>query len=345
MEKRPLVGPAAGAGAFADAADHDLSSDFSVSAERFSTSGLKGADRVEKWESHNAKAIFGLKATSIDEQTLDATQINLNLPRLSIHHVSANAHVIERSTDIIRKKPTNSLLMFFALYGDAFFYYPDGVRTLGPGTAVLCDGDKPFVRGFARGLKEMVLVIPKSLFAEITDDATPYKGDPHVTTFGPSPQSAGYTSDIAALMSEALRESNSSRLLEIENEIVDCLRGLYGGFTGSGAIAQFRALSNLIDRHLRNPKLSASLLAADLTISERQLSRILASEGHTLPAVLLERRLELAMRILSSTHSVRLTVAEVGGYCGFSSTEHFSRSFRARFGMPPSQVLRSVGEK
>lgn len=327
-----------GASALVDIAGHDLSSDFSVTAERFSTSGLKSSDRVEKWESHNAKAIFGLKATSIDEESLDATEINLNLPRLSVHHVSANAHVIERNAQIIRKKPIDSLLMFFALYGDAFFYHPNGVRTLGPGTAVLCDGDKPFVRGFARGLKEMVLVIPKPLFAEVTDDAMPYRDEPFVSTFGASRQATGFTTDIASLMSEALRESDSSRLLNIENEVLESIRGLFGGAGATGLDKQFRALSNLIDRNLRNPKLSAGLLASEMRMSERQLSRILSAHGQSLPGVLLERRLDLAMRVLTSPRSQNMSISEIGGYCGFSSSEHFSRSFRAKFGTPPSQV-------
>ena len=326
------------ASALVDVVDHDLSPEFSVSAERFTTQGLSSADRVEKWESHNAKAIFGLKATSIGEDSLDATEINLNLPRLSFHHVSANSHVIERSTQTIRKKPTDSLLMFFALYGDAFFYHPDGVRALGPGTAVLCDGDRPFLRGFARGLKEMVLVVPKPLFAEITDDATPYRTEPHVSTFGPSRPAAGFTTDIATLMSEALRETDSPRFLEIENQVIDSLRGLFGGVSSASKESQFRQLSNLIERHMRNPKLSAGLLAAEMRVSERQLSRILATENYSLPGLLMERRLELAMRVLSSPRARDMSVGEIGSYCGFSSSAHFSRAFRAKYGFPPSAV-------
>lgn len=338
MVARSSADTTPGANALGQVAEHDLSPEFLVSSERFSTQGLSSTDRVEKWESHNAKAIFGLKATTIDDESFDATEINLNLPKLTFHHVSANAHVIERTTQIIRKKPIDSVLMFFALYGDAFFYHPQGVRALGPGTAVLCDGDKPFMRGFARGLKEMVLVVPKPFFAELTDDATPYRNEPHVSTFGAAGKGAGFTTDIATLMSEALRERSSPRLLEIDTEVADSLRGLFGGVGSTRRETQFRVVSSLIERHMRNPKLSANLVATEMRISERQLSRILASEGQSLPALLTQRRLELAMRVLSSPRATTMSIGEVSAYCGFSSHAHFSRAFRARYGFPPSAV-------
>lgn len=319
-------------------AEEDISGQFVVASETFSTRGLRGADRVEKWENHNAKALLGLAAKSIDEAPLDATEINLHLPRLHFAHVSANAHVIERSAAHIRKTPADSIVMYLALFGDAFFYHRGGVRNLGPGSAIVWDTDRPFMRGFAKGLKELVLIVPKPLFAEITDDATPHRGDPFVSSFGNARLANEFTTQIATIMSDAIREPEARGLLETEGEVVDLLRGLFGGASATGATTQFRLLSRLAQRHLRDPNLSAAMLSGLAGMSSRQLSRAVAQEGYSVPSLLLEHRLELAMRILASERSSTMSIGDVAAYCGFSSLSHFSRSFRARYGFAPSSV-------
>jgi AraC-like DNA-binding protein len=329
---------AAFAAAVNEPPEEDISGQFRVTSETFSTRGLRRADRVEKWERHNAKALLGLAAKSIDEDPLDATEINLHLPRLHFAHVSANAHVIERTAQHIRKTPADSIVMYFALYGDAFFYHRGGVRDLGPGSAIIWDTDRPFMRGFAKGLKELVLIVPKPLFAEITDDATPHRGDPFVSSFGSSRQANEFTTEIATTMSDAIREPERQDLWQTERDVVDLLRGLFGGASATGATTQFRLMNRLAQRHLRNPKLSAGMLANLAGVSPRQLSRIVAREGYTIPALLLEHRLELAMRMLVSQRAQGMSVSDVASYCGFSSLPHFSRSFRAHYGFSPSSV-------
>ncbi|MFJ7045397.1 hypothetical protein ACIQVC_18580 [Streptomyces sp. NPDC101112] len=52
--------------------------------------------------------------------------------------------------------------------GEAFFHHDDGVLTVQPGQILMCDADRPFIRGFSLGLEELVLKLPHQLFAEVT---------------------------------------------------------------------------------------------------------------------------------------------------------------------------------
>jgi AraC-like DNA-binding protein len=63
------------------------------------------------------------------------------------------------------------------------------------------------------------------------------------------------------------------------------------------------------------------------------LSRVFAADGISVPRHILERRLQLARALLSSTaHAERAsTVAEIAGRCGFTSATYFSHAFRRRF--------------
>ncbi len=77
-------------------------------------------------------------------------------------------------------------------------------------------------------------------------------------------------------------------------------------------------------------------LARMAGVSPRQLERLFTTHlGETLHACYLRIRLEQAEQLLRSTG---LSVIEVGVPCGFKSAAHFSRSYKARFGRPPSVV-------
>lgn len=87
-----------------------------------------------------------------------------------------------------------------------------------------------------------------------------------------------------------------------------------------------------MERALEEP-LRAADLAAVADVSERQLERLFRRRlGCTPTRYYLDLRLRRARVLLGQT---RLPVREVALACGFASPAHFSRSYRAHFGMPP----------
>jgi AraC-like DNA-binding protein len=91
------------------------------------------------------------------------------------------------------------------------------------------------------------------------------------------------------------------------------------------------------DAHLGDSDLSAEELAAMHGISTRYVYVVLSRRGVTLGDWLRERRLERAASMLREARSPRLTVAAIAASVGFGDQAHFTRSFKARFGMTPTQ--------
>src|SRR3954454_5651106 len=135
---------------------------------RFSTAGLPDAERIARWEDHNAQALVGLRCRTLGEGILEATEVNLQLPQLHLARVRGTSHVVERPPEVIRRHPADAIAVYLTLVGEAFFYNDDGVRILRPGQLVVCDADRPFIRGFSRGLEELAIKVPRSLFRELT---------------------------------------------------------------------------------------------------------------------------------------------------------------------------------
>ncbi len=78
---------------------------------------------------------------------------------------------------------------------------------------------------------------------------------------------------------------------------------------------------------------SRAALAALASVSVRQLERLFTEQlGTSIGRHYLALRLDHARRLLRQTS---LSVIETALACGFSNAAHFSRAYRARFGIPP----------
>lgn len=92
-----------------------------------------------------------------------------------------------------------------------------------------------------------------------------------------------------------------------------------------------------MERTVESP-LSRQDLARIAGVSPRQLDRLFVAElGDTVAAVNVTIRLEQARRWIRSTG---MAMTEIAIASGFASASHFSRSYRDRFGVPPSRDRR-----
>ncbi|MBB2947081.1 AraC-like DNA-binding protein [Actinoplanes lutulentus] len=287
----------------------------------FSTAGLPAEQRIALWEDHNRSALIGLRCRMLSESLFDGTEINLQLDRMHVARVRGNAHVVERPAEVIRRNPADAIAVYLAVAGEAFFYHDDGVVTLRPGQVLICDADRPFLRGFSRGLEEIAIKVPRATFREVSglDElrAPLVREDLSART-------------LAKLAGRALRDpaADEATLLSLLAAMVNP-----GHEVGAAHLANAHAF---IDDHLTEIGLNAPRVAGAIGVSERHLSRLFAASGVSLPRFVLSRRLERAHALL--TASPGATIAGVAAACGFGSATHFSHAFRARFGLRASEV-------
>jgi AraC family transcriptional activator of tynA and feaB len=94
-----------------------------------------------------------------------------------------------------------------------------------------------------------------------------------------------------------------------------------------------------IDTHLTDRDLTVEGIAAAHSISVRHLYNLWSRAGHDLtPAQwIVDRRLQRARELLTTTDPARTTIAAVARRCGFADSSHFARRFRAASGMSPGE--------
>lgn len=104
------------------------------------------------------------------------------------------------------------------------------------------------------------------------------------------------------------------------------------------AVLRQRAL-DFIDSNIDNPRLSPDFILRRFNVSRAHLYRVFAEDGGV-SSVILDRRLDAAFVELTRTDAIARSVAEIAFAFGFTNGAHFSRRFRARFGLTPSEVRR-----
>jgi len=324
-----------------------------VSARKvFSTAGLPAARRIERWESHNAAALIGLDVRAAGP--LEATEVNVQLPEVRLARVRGSAHAVERTARVIDRCPADSVAIYLSLRGDASFTGADGPRDLRPGDALVCATDRPFFRGFARGLEELVVTVPCGALRARAD--IPPLGRSMITSFRAaddrgeraSARLSG-TRRYARALARLTGRATGPRPTPPPDEgmMLDLAAVLVAGRDAAPATAHRAAARCYIDEHLTNPRLSAQEVAAAIGISERQLSRVFAADRTSVPRHVLTRRLQLAYSLLAGQDQPRpsppgATVAEVAARCGFTSAAYFSHAFFLHFGLRAGDVRRGA---
>lgn len=163
-----------------------------------------------------------------------------------------------------------------------------------------------------------------------------------------------YTGRLLGALLLALAECDESieaRDRDVTTEVVVSLVGqaLEGRAPEAGRCheisSRLRAMSAWLVEHIGEPDLSLDRLAAEFALSRRSLFRLFARAGYTPQSWIRDQRLDHARRLLLGTNASEPgAVTRVCYGSGFNDLSTFCRSFRKRFGVPPSAVCGSRGE-
>lgn len=99
-------------------------------------------------------------------------------------------------------------------------------------------------------------------------------------------------------------------------------------------------VKDYIRRHLADNTLTRESIAQAHAMSSRTLDRLFARDEWSVAGWIRECRLKAARAALEDRAYTNRSIGFIAASCGFSDPAHFSRAFRARYAMLPSQVRR-----
>lgn len=144
---------------------------------------------------------------------------------------------------------------------------------------------------------------------------------------------------LGAIESEALAQKVADTLVHTRHLNHPGLARVPAGSRYRVDDARLVTAIRLMEEHVEDV-LTIGDIAAGAGASERQLGRLFRRHLQVAPSAFYRQlRLERAGRLL--TYS-RMSVRDVAVACGFSSLALFSRTFRSRYGRPPSSLRRAA---
>lgn len=217
-----------------------------------------------------------------------------------------------------------------------------GVRELLlPGDCGAVDYDSPFIsvtREASISVSLRMSVEELGLPADILRSAAlSLRGSPLYPMIG---------SFIAELLDRADSIESDPGAAELGRAAVDLVRALVlsaagaeSADAGAGLPAPLllRQIETYLRANLRRGDLSAEEVAAAHHISVRRLYRLWSDHGLSLRQWIIGERLELARRMLADPRHAERTIGWIARACGFRDASHFTRRFRAAYGVGPSE--------
>jgi AraC-like DNA-binding protein len=99
--------------------------------------------------------------------------------------------------------------------------------------------------------------------------------------------------------------------------------------------AMLARVREFVERRIADPELSPTMIAEGNHVSIRTLHRLFRADGTTVGRWIRARRLELCRRDLVDSLRRTSSIRAIAARWGFPDAAHFSRAFRAEYGMSP----------
>lgn len=204
---------------------------------------------------------------------------------------------------------------------------------------VIYDPRRPYILTNSTSVRQLLLQLPRHALppAAVERLATPFV--PHATQ-------DGMCRILLSLMDSSMHEIDhldTARRFSVGRTMIELVRSMVGGDAQPArSICNpldllLERIKDFVDRNLARPDLTVSVIARRMGCSVRYVYRAFEVECLTPSDYIWDLRLQRAQAQLLEAGGYAGEISEIAFALGFSSSAHFSRAFRNRYGASPSQ--------
>ncbi|MFI2351787.1 helix-turn-helix domain-containing protein [Streptomyces sp. NPDC019443] len=305
-----------------------------------STDSVPAADRFAYRHDVISKTCFPLRMNATWE-SFCGTIVTDRIGFLLVSSVAAEAEHVDPARCLSAQSEREDFITVgLQREGSAVVTQDNRSAALGPGDFVLYDAIRPYQLAFPERFRMTFFQIPRRAFGvrngEINSiTGTAIRGDDGV---------ASVVSRVLEELSRNARDYDPEIAEMLARNTVDLLATVIAEQLGRDAMrtdaakhALMLRVRGFIRRNLAHADLCPKMIAAAHHISVRYLYRLFEKESKTIGRLILEWRLEECRRDLARPAHGRPSVTVIAHRWGFQNPAHFSRSFRAAYGMSPRE--------
>ncbi|WUD77021.1 helix-turn-helix domain-containing protein [Streptomyces sp. NBC_00510] len=308
--------------------------------EAFCTDIQPPAERAEYWRDAVRRAFTRLEIRTEGTAELHGAIRQASVAGVQAGFLEASPQRMARTAPLIAADGDGSLIVSLQHAGGSVAAQ-DGRETLvAAGEFVILDSRRPYVLDFAGPVQQHVATVPRQLL-DLPDSLLRLAtGRTYSPGHGIGGILASYVDGLVTTTEHCICAQDAKRFLR--QGIVDVLTALVAleGSSGEQAAVERALLQRVrayVRAHLDDPALSPASVAIAHHISVRYLYQLFQDEPMTVGRWIQRLRLEACRRDLVRPELAGQTVAAIAHRWGFASHAHFSRTFRAVYGLSPAE--------
>ena len=307
-------------------------------ARVLSTDGMPQQDTASAWCDWMALLFNGLQTDLYGDTRFEGHLCVASAGEVVLTRLDADRHRVVRGSHRLRDSEEAYLKIVAPWSGTAQVHQNGQQASASNGSWVIYDTSQPYEVANPQHTEHLILTLPRRSIEQ--------RG---LRLEGLMGRNIGGSSGIARIALETMRSTYqelgtmSPPLAQRAGELlVDMVHLSLQELVGKGtARTQRQALHDRIcayvATHLRDPGLSVEAIATALNCSKRHIHNGFTGQDMSLGAFIQHSRLQLVMRELRQPELAQHTITDIAMACGFSSSAHFSRAFKAYTGMSPSE--------
>ncbi|MGA5822683.1 helix-turn-helix domain-containing protein [Kitasatospora sp. NPDC094028] len=302
-----------------------------------STARLSASDRAESWHEAVSRAYVPMAVDFLEKVPSPGAIVCQQLGPVRISRVQAGPQVATRSRRMIAEGGPPSLILTLQERGTSLKEQDGRESAIRPGEFSITDTSRVFRTRVDEGFVFTSFLFPRAELDVPERDLRALTATSFSGAEGSAALVATYLSQMAREaegLDEAVGRRAAATALDLLALLVDDRSGRSRPQASRSAASLERVKEHIL-RNLRDPDLSPSTIAEANFMSVRFLHKLFQLDGTTVGGWIRTQRLERCSRDLLRPMAAELGVAGIARRWGFANSSHFSRAFRAAYGMTP----------
>lgn len=303
----------------------------------FSTAAQPPVDRKAFWQEVVCKSFIPADIRFLDPGPFTGSVASDHVGAVHIGAASASPQHVARTERLISRYPEEHVVVALLTAGTGVISQRGKAAFLRPGDFVFFDTVRPYSADYSGQFGVACFMIPRPSFPLPTRVLEQVAG-----VRVPCDQGIGLLVSpfLTTLAAEAEAYANTP---EVGSSAIELLAAAAKHVAGDESVAEQReaallpGIRSFVEQRLSDPELRPEIIARAFGISVRYLHSLFADQDTTLGGWIRHRRLEACRRELGRSGSAKQTIAAVAHRWGFTDAAHFSRLFRASYGMSPRE--------
>lgn len=298
----------------------------------WSTGDAEARLRFSYWRDAVCQAILHVDAERRGSESFDARISGFVSGSAKVARFDSKPHRILRNRSHVARSGEEGYLVSWQEEGQSQIVQGDASLLLEAGEIAIVDVEKSFQVDFPAPVRRTLALVPRR---RLEEKAPWFKRSPPVKVMGDGVFAGLARAHLAQLCADPALGPDATDLM-VENVCnLLALATAPHSFERQTCELPTEALLAFLKRNLHQTDLAPPWAAAQLRISVRTLHLRFQLMGTTFGAFILAERLEACRRALDNAMLDRHSISEIAFDWGFRGISHFSKVFKARYGVTP----------